>query len=342
MNNPNDTGRADRGATLLIAVAALALAGMLGAVALANARTELRHSDRLVERSVSDGLTELAVADAWSSIVGGAATSFVGEGETDGGTWSYVARVVDPDRWEIETTAIADQTETNGTIAVAREPLMPYTLRVGTVSTAPLTGRVSGRVAVLDRATFVGQALGDTQELIGGAECTGCTNAVEVGDGQPFRAPLPATGLTAAPCPDVGGTVTGFVPGGFVYGCTDPSLVFAGAIGTDGPVLFELGPDVVLSLEDAAVNVGGDPSAFVVSSTAGSSTLHTSRDSVFHGVLALPDSQLATDGLDWVGLVVADDLDPVSGSRLVGDWDPSLASYGFDSWRIVQWNITRN
>ncbi len=364
--DPATRGRDEHGAALLLAVAALTLVSLLGAVLLANARAEIRRTDRLVDRAEAESVIDVAVSAAWGDIVAGASTAFRGSGETTGGPWSFRATPVTPTRWEVVVDSGTGSAAVTGRVTITREALAPYSLLVEDASTGPLRGRVRGRVGITGEASFAGRSLGDVQELIGSdATCTGCDNPVivddrrdrdddhdddrrdrrdrrdrehddddndnEHDDDRPTRS-----------CPDVDGTITGPLGGDVVYECDDEiTLRFTGIVSVDGPVVFVLGPKATLRFDQADLNPGGNPADLSITQPESDDTEVTIVDSSFRGVLSVPDSRLTTFGFRWVGMVVAEELVASSGSELAGDWTPALETFGFDGWRITGWQTER-
>jgi len=340
MNRMTPAMPGQRGAALLIAVAALSLVAILGAVLLANSQAEIRRAERLVDRTEGDHLIEIAVATAWEDIVNGETRSFSASGTAETGEWSVVATPVDA-RWHLSVEATTPGDEVEGRIVVSRDPLMPYALLLGDASTGPLSGRVDGRVGITGDATFSGRSLGDVQELIGtAASCTGCDNAVEVGGtGSPPTLPT----LPVAPCPDVAGTITGPIAGGFRYDCTAPGVtVIDGVVTADGTVVLWFGPDVELRIDRAEIHLGGTPTDFFIHSESSSDTAAAIIDSDLHGVLSIPEGRLTTDGFRWEGTVAAAELRTIAGSELSGEWSSDLESLGFGGWRIAEWRTSRS
>lgn len=330
---------ADRGAALLIAVAALALVALLGAALLARAQADVRRAERLVDRSEGDHLVEIAVAAAWADIVAGETSEFSASGRAATGDWSVLASPVD-DHWQLRIDVATDGDDIEGRVVVSREPLLPYSLLLGDARTGPLTGRVGGRVAVSGDVVFGGRPLGDVQELIGpDASCAGCDNAVEVAT-LPTMAALPD--LPVAGCPDVAGTISGALPGGFRYECTAPGvIVVSGAVTTDGPVVLWFGVDTEVRLDAASVHLGGSPTDFFIQAESSGNAAVTAVDSDFHGVLRVPNGRLTTDGFRWEGTLETADLRTADGSELTGDWSSDLETLGFGGWRITHWETSR-
>jgi hypothetical protein len=345
--NRRDPERGDteeRGAALLLAVAALTLVSLLGAVLLTNARAEIRRADRLVNRAETDSIIDVAVSTAWGDIVAGAATAFGGSGDAAGGPWSFRATPVTSTRWEITVDAGAGPDSVTGRVTITREALLPYSLLVDDVSTGPLSGRVEGRIAITGDARFAGRSLGDIQELIGeDATCTGCDNPVLIDatrdddrvsapDDRPIRS-----------CPDVDGTITGLLEGNVVYECDDDtSLVFTGVVSVNGPVVFALGPEVTLRFDRADLNPAGDPADLLIIQPEADDPDITIVDTTLSGVLSVPHGRIAASGLRWEGMVAAAELVASSGSELTGGWTPTLESFGFEGWRITGWRTERN
>lgn len=329
----------DRGAALLIAVAALSLVALVGAVLLADAQSEIRRAERLVDRTEGDHLVEIAVAAAWAEIVDGASLAFEESGAADTGTWTVRAAPAD-DLWVLSVEATTDGDVVTGRITVSRDALVPYTLVVDDAATGPLRGRVAGRIGIHGEATFSGRSLGDLQELIGpAANCTGCDNPVAVADGD-TSIPMPT--LPPAPCPDSSGTISGALPGGFRYECTAPGLiVIDGVVTADGPVVLFFADDVDVRLDNATVHVGGAPADFLIHTDSSSASAIEIIDSQFHGMLDAPDGRLLADGFRWEGTVVVHDLRTLAGSELTGTWSDDLATLGFGGWRVTEWDTSR-
>ncbi|MEZ5246327.1 MAG: hypothetical protein R2707_14590 [Acidimicrobiales bacterium] len=336
---PDRSPATDRGAALLIAVAALALVALLGAALLANAQAEVRRAERLVDRTEGDQLIEIAVAEAWAEIVAGATREFTDSGTATGGRWSLVATPGD-ERWTVRIDARTDDDRIAGQIIVSREPLSPYTLVVNDAKTGPLSGLVEGRVGIRGEATFAGRSLGDVQELIGpSAQCNGCSNPIEV---EPTDIAIAPPELPKAPCPAVDGAITGKLAGGYDYICASPrSIVITGEVAADGQVTLSFGADVELVLEGAVVNVGGSPADFFIRTDSRSDAAVTARKSEFHGILTGSDGGLRTDGLRWEGTIAVGTLRSADGSELTGRWSDDLVALGFGGWRITEWRTTR-
>ena len=318
-----------------MAVAALSVVAVLGAVLLANARTEVRRAERLVDRSERDHHVEIAVAEAWARIVDGETRGFTDSGTASTGDWSLVATPGD-DRWSLRISAESAGDPLDAGVTISREPLLPYTLVVDDARTGPLSGLVEGRVGIHGTATFGGRALGDVQELIGPkAQCKGCDNPLPVGS---TDTSVVAPSLRTVACPAVDGVITGELEAGFRYDCTKfEKIVIQGKVVAAGPVVLAFGPDVALRLDRAAVNVGGPPSEFVITTSSTSDTAIEAFDSEFHGILTGPESGLRTEGLRWEGTIVVRALVTADGSELTGNWSDDLTGLGFGGWRVTEW-----
>lgn len=329
----------DRGAALLMAVAALSIVAVLGAVLLADARTEVRRAERLVDRSESDHLVEIAVAEAWARIVDGETRGFTDSGTASTGDWSLVATPGD-ERWSLQIAAESTGDPVDARVTISREPLLPYTLVVDDARTGPLTGLVEGRVGIHGLATFGGRALGDVQELLGPtAQCKGCDKPIQVG---PTDTSVVAPSLRDAACPAVDGVVTGELEPGYRYDCAKfEKIVIQGKVAAEGPVVLAFGPDVALRFDRAAINVGRSPSDFVITTSSTSDTAIEAFDSEFHGILSGPDSGLRTEGLRWEGAIVVRVLLSADGSELTGTWSDDLTGLGFGGWRVTEWRTNR-
>lgn len=342
MTGPHDHDTTDRGAALLLAIGVLAIVALLGAVALADAGHDLRHADRLVDRAESDGVLDIALADAWDGIVAGRATTFEGSGRTGDHDWTYRA-VPAPDgrRWSVSIETTTEAGPLRAGADIAREALLPHSLRVRDVRTGPLTGRVSDRVAILESADFGGRSLGDQQELVDGASCRGCTDAIEVDHvADPPAAPA---GLSPWPCPDTDGVITGRLDGDAEYDCRGAaSLRIEGAIDSRGTVVVTLGPDTELTIAGADVNPGGDPTAFFLHQPTRNRGRIEVTDSTLVATVLAPETPLSTAGLRWSGAIVVDELRTRDGTELTGSRPASIEALGFGGWRLVGWTTNRD
>lgn len=332
----------DRGAALLLAIGVLAIVALLGAVALADARQDVRHAERLVDRAESDGVLDIALADAWGEILAGRTSSFGDSGTAGGHDWSYRADI-SPDglRWTvaIETTTADGPLEASADIA--REPLLPYSLQVREARTGPLTGSVSDRVAILESAFFGGRSLGDQQELVAGASCRGCADPIDVE--HVADPPVAPTGLPVQPCPESGGIIAGPLAGDAAYDCQAiAALRFEGVVATSGTVVLSLGPGTALTLDGADVNPGGDPATFFISQPTRSSGSIDVTDSTLVATVLAPETPLTTAGLRWSGALVVDELTTRDGTELTGSRPASIEALGHGGWQLVRWTTGRD
>ena len=331
----------DRGAALILAIGVIAIVALLGITALANANQEIEHAQRLVDRAESDGALDVALADAWAEILDGATAPVSGAGTTGDHGWSYTARPsADGLRWTIAIDADGPDGATTATADVAREALLPYSLRVRDVRTGPLTGNVADRVAILESAFFGGRDLGDQQELVDGATCNGCSDPIPVE--HIADPPAPPVGLPVRPCPEVAGEITGDLAGDATFDCRGlGTLLITGAVTITGTVVIELGDDTVLTIDTADLNVGGDAAALFLSQPTTDRGAIDVIDSRLVGTVLAPEAPLTTAGLTWSGALVVDTLRTADGSELTGSRPATIETLGFDGWRVVRWTVDR-
>ena len=306
--------RAERGASMVVALVATVAVLGFGAVVLQMVEADVRGVTARLEREEAVLHAEYALSEAVARVIDGQEATANGGGSVDGAAYTWEITNNGDESWTVVGRAGEDLSEQEVTTTLRRTFNSPpssspvqYALWADRVEGDGASGAFWGLVGASGWMDWDGSSVGVEQHLLTGATCSGCSNPVGVSSYTPVAAPVP---VSSGSCPYSGGysdKIKNDTIAAGHYSCGGSKLKLEGSISVTGPVVIHLESNTELDIKDASINVGGDPDDFwVVQATDPGSKWSGLEDSTLVGHLSMPQSQFWAYKSSWTGRIAVD------------------------------------
>ena len=342
---------ADRGASMIAALAATMVVLGFGAVTLQLAQNHLREADRRLDRDEPTLHAEHAASQGVSQVLDGVVASATGSGTVDGADYDFTITNNGDETWTVvgrsgegnaERTATAElrREQTNSAVAeVERYAAYAYDLLdIGWVR----GGDVAGPVASGDRVKYwYTHSIGTRQDYV--TTCENCPNPQINTSYVPLDVPSPSAPQA---CPVDGSyQLTGPVTLSGEYDCSSnqETLRISGQIDISGPVVIHVGDDTRLDVRNATINSGGQSGDFVIAKPTTTTWAYqaTVDDTTMNARILAPENYVYVGDVTWRGTFEVGTWWLYDWATIDGAWDgptiptdPNAVAFGTSSYTL--------
>ncbi len=340
----------DRGASMVVAMAAALIVLGFGAVVLQLVRDDLSVVDRRLGVDEATLHAEFAASEGVARVVDGQEGIYTGAGTVDGDdygytvtpngdeTWTIVGRAGDGSQERIVTTVIRRQTTGTAPEPDRYAAYAEDLFDIGWVR----GGDIEGPIGAGDRVKYwYSHSVASRQDYVN--RCENCPNPLQITSYETLPLPDP-TG--AAPCPADGSyRLTGPVTLSGAYDCSTGwrTLRISGTIDISGPVVIHVGNNTRLDIRNATINDGGDSADFVIAKATTSNWAYRGvvDDTTLYGRILAPESYIYVGDVTWRGTFEVGTWWLYDWATIDGAWDGDAGGTGqITEWLIDSWQLS--